>query len=46
LTQVIAATTFSKNRALITVDGADTVSVPGLTQAAMLANPGSFSFHA
>jgi hypothetical protein len=46
LTQVMASTIFSGSGALIIADGTDTVSVPGLTQAAMLANPGSFSFHA
>jgi VCBS repeat-containing protein len=46
LTQVMASTVFINGGALIIADGTDTISVPGLTQAAMLANPGSFSFHA
>ena len=43
--QLLAATTFSKSGALITVDANDTVAIPKLTQAVMAANPGSFSFH-
>jgi hypothetical protein len=42
----MASTVFINGGALIIADGTDTISVPGLTQAAMLANPGSFSFHA
>jgi hypothetical protein len=46
LTQLIAATTFDNKGAHITIGANDTIVVPGLTLAAMNANPTSFQFPA
>jgi hypothetical protein len=43
---LLAATTFSPNGALITVDANNTIGIPKLTEAVMTANSGAFSFNA
>ena len=43
---LLAATTFSSSAATITVDPNDTIRIPGLTETAMAANSGDFTFHA
>jgi hypothetical protein len=43
---LLAATTFSSSAATITVDPNDTILIPGLTETAMAANSGHFTFHA
>lgn len=43
--EMLAATTFAPSGATIHVDQDDTITLSGLTQAEMSANPGDFSFH-
>ncbi len=45
-TQLLLATTFGPSGATITIDPRNTIHVPGLTEAAMTANSGDFTFHA